>query len=290
MAGGTEDGRSSLHGWRLLGLFPLGAEEGRVDPDGDECHRPKRPVHVAVRLGVGPLVLPRYMQLMVIRIGPMLVAAIPAELTTEAGFRLEEAMLREATSRGLPVRSAALIGLANGYMQYVATPEEYEAQHYEGGATLYGPGTLGVIEAEVADLIAQLTGGGGASVSPVEVSPGPAHSILPRPRGSAPATPRLLDASCSGDAGIARWLDDAPGRLIPADGPVVRVRRRRPGTAILSAWDDDRYLEIRALGDWGAKGHLWEARWTPPGGVEGRYTFELLRGSSPANQWIFSCR
>jgi hypothetical protein len=33
----------------------------------------------------------------------------------------------------------AVIGLANSYLGYFTSPAEYRAQHYEGGATFYGP-------------------------------------------------------------------------------------------------------------------------------------------------------
>jgi hypothetical protein len=36
-------------------------------------------------------------------------------------------------------RYTALVAVANEYMSYVATPEEYSAQHFEGAFTLYGP-------------------------------------------------------------------------------------------------------------------------------------------------------
>ena len=36
---------------------------------------------------------------------------------------------------------SVVVGLANGYIMYVTTPEEYEFQHYEGASTLYGPAT-----------------------------------------------------------------------------------------------------------------------------------------------------
>lgn len=293
MAGGTEDGRTSLRGWKFLGLIPLHAGEGEVDPDGDPCQRPKRDVHGIVRLALGPLELPAHAQLMVVRVGGMLLAAIPAELTSEAGFRLREVMLREATAQSLPVRSAALIGLANGYLQYVATPEEYGAQHYEGASTLYGPETLGMLETQVAELIGELARGDPPRVDPVEVWPGPDRSILPSRRGSSPRGPRLQKARCSGDTVVARWFDAVPGVLIPADGPVVEITRHREGSPAsedLSVWDDDRFLEIRALRSGGSRGYLWEARWTPPGGAEGRYTLRLLRWPPPDNRWEFSCR
>ena len=35
-----------------------------------------------------------------------------------------------------------IAGLSNVYTHYITTPEEYQAQRYEGGSTLYGPNTF----------------------------------------------------------------------------------------------------------------------------------------------------
>ena len=39
------------------------------------------------------------------------------------------------------VKDPFVVGLANDYMGYLTTPEEYEMQHYEGGHTVYGTAT-----------------------------------------------------------------------------------------------------------------------------------------------------
>ena len=40
--------------------------------------------------------------------------------------------------RGAPASPAVISGLANEFLQYFVTPEEYDRQHYEGGSQLYG--------------------------------------------------------------------------------------------------------------------------------------------------------
>ena len=35
-----------------------------------------------------------------------------------------------------------IAGLSNTYTDYIATPEEYSVQRYEGASTIYGPYTL----------------------------------------------------------------------------------------------------------------------------------------------------
>jgi hypothetical protein len=49
------------------------------------------------------------------------------------------AQVREAWGDGLHL---VIAGLTNTYASYITTPEEYAAQRYEGGFTLYGQHTL----------------------------------------------------------------------------------------------------------------------------------------------------
>ena len=106
----------------------------------------------------------RDVQVQVFRIGRVLILSVPAEVTTVAGKRLEDAAARAARrsdpeSRGSGEEqtwSTVVNGLANGYSGYVTTAEEYAAQRYEGASTLYGPNTLRLYERVVAELVAEL--------------------------------------------------------------------------------------------------------------------------------------
>jgi hypothetical protein len=75
---------------------------------------------------------------------------------------------------------------------------------------------------------------------------------------------------------VVSWIDAYPGRLVPADGPVLRIEREvEPGTWQAVAWDDDPRLEVRAIGAKGKRGYLWEARWRPDG-ASGKYRVVLF--------------
>lgn len=74
-----------------------------------------------------------------IRIGDLVLVAAPAEFTIVAGLRVRR-IVAEALSVSL--ENVLLQGYANAYSQYVTTPEEYLAQHYEGGETMFGRYTL----------------------------------------------------------------------------------------------------------------------------------------------------
>ncbi|MFO0552689.1 MAG: neutral/alkaline non-lysosomal ceramidase N-terminal domain-containing protein [Polyangiaceae bacterium] len=97
----------------------------------------------------------------------IVLASFPGEPTTELGRDLEQ---RLRTSSGY-ARSAVL-GLTNGYATYFTTPAEYLAQHYEGGASIYGPyeGTFAV---------EQLSTLAGKLEPPAEIDILPARSFQP---------------------------------------------------------------------------------------------------------------
>ncbi len=67
------------------------------------------------------------------RIGHLTLAILPVEITTAAGWQIrKELATREGSQR------LAIVGLANEYLSYVTTREEYEEQDYEGASTIMG--------------------------------------------------------------------------------------------------------------------------------------------------------
>src|SRR6266699_3601217 len=272
--GGAEDGRTRLYGWRLFGIFSLGLEEGghAIRPNPRDCQREKRVAMGGLQrtLVVGPHGLPEVAQLSVVRLGDLLLGVVPAELTTQAGAQIERAIADSARAAGLTPRAVAVMGLANGYVQYVTTDAEYGEQTYEGGSTLYGPNTAAVLAEELGKLAATLARSGASPVNRVEqidAYPGKSETILPR-HTAGPASERVtrvvLNQVCAGDTLVVRWRDLHPGRLVPADGPVLRIERLVGERWDTVAEDGDRELEIRAVRSLGDRGYVWEARWRHP--------------------------
>ncbi|MFT3716174.1 MAG: neutral/alkaline non-lysosomal ceramidase N-terminal domain-containing protein [Gordonia sp. (in: high G+C Gram-positive bacteria)] len=70
-----------------------------------------------------------------IRIGDLVLAAMPSEATIVAGLRIRRTV---ADALKVPLENVLLQGYSNGYSQYTTTPEEYTSQQYEGGETLFG--------------------------------------------------------------------------------------------------------------------------------------------------------
>jgi hypothetical protein len=102
-----------------------------------------------------PLV-PHVLPLQLLRIGQVILVAVPGEITAFAGKTLRETIEREIGQPGLTV---VLSAYTNGYCSYITTPEEYGAQHYEGASTLYGPHTLAAFQQEFSDLGKSLANG-----------------------------------------------------------------------------------------------------------------------------------
>lgn len=81
--------------------------------------------------------------LQMMRIGQLFIIVSSGEATTMAGRRWKKAIAEEAKSK-LQVKDPVVVlgGPANSYVHYITTPEEYDRQRYEGGATIHGPHSL----------------------------------------------------------------------------------------------------------------------------------------------------
>lgn len=98
-----------------------------------EAHAPKAiavPPQVATRLVDLSLV-----PVQLVRLGSLYLVTIPGEVTIVAGLRIRR---RVAQILGVDLAHVLIAGYSNGYIHYVTTPEEYTAQRYEGGSTMFG--------------------------------------------------------------------------------------------------------------------------------------------------------
>src|SRR3546814_13985141 len=77
----------------------------------------------------------------IFRIGNLAVLGVPFEVTTMSGRRLRKTVLDALSPVG--VDTVIIAGLSNDCQHYMATPEEYSAQTYEGPSTTAGQGTEG---------------------------------------------------------------------------------------------------------------------------------------------------
>ncbi len=83
---------------------------------------------------------PEILPIQLFILGNFALPALPGEPTTIAGYRLQSSLKERLSQVG--VDTIAITGFANAYSGYITTHQEYAAQEYEGGNTLFGPWTL----------------------------------------------------------------------------------------------------------------------------------------------------
>ena len=97
---------------------------------------------------------PEVLPLQIIIIGELAIAAIPAEITTVAGWRLRDTIHSVLKQRG--INKVILAPYANAYSGYITTYEEYQHQAYEGGHTVFGEWTLAAYQTKFKELALQM--------------------------------------------------------------------------------------------------------------------------------------
>jgi neutral ceramidase len=215
-----------------------------------------------------------------VALGDHVLVALPAEVTTMSGVRIREAL---ADALNLPMpdasgnvgRGVVVVGLTNEYLQYVATPEEYTLQFYEGASTLYGPNTTRMLRDHVQCLGRALVGGDADACRLQQ----PKVNVLTKWRHPELDDAELLQAEP--EAARAPHSLGAPETEVTRDGLLavsvafvgpepdsVRERkdlwvelRREAGEALV---DDDRGVSV--LTEWKPytyEGVGWTATWIP---------------------------
>jgi hypothetical protein len=269
--GGSEDGASIFH--------EAGATEGKRTSYDDPVQGYKIPAAPGIVHETNP-------EVQVVRVGDRLLLGAPGEPTVEMGRRF-----RDAVRPVLPpdVKEPVIVGLANDYIGYMTTPEEYQMQHYEGGHTVFGHYTSLLIRNTFVDLTMALSAGAAAPTpsKPAELG------------ASDPAPPAV------GDGGVAGALTRQPEERVERMGVVTLAWTgaaggvdRPAGTAFLvlerqagAAWaatDDDLGLGFywRETSD-GAYGAIYDV---PAGLATGTYRVRVLSGSYTLETRPFTVR
>jgi hypothetical protein len=204
--------------------------------------------------------------LTVAQVGPRLIATIPGEMTVGMG-RLLRGVL-ESMVHGHGIEAVQLSGLANEYLSYFTSPWEYDAQHYEGGSTMYGRESSILLMQELQVLTQALLQGRPAPAPDSEdPTNGVAATAAPFGTGATAATAtaqpvttqRLQRATFS-------WQGAPKGLDMPLGKPFVSVERLGHGVAA-----DDLGLQILwVVDDKGVYSAEWEV---PRDAPAGRYRF-----------------
>jgi len=199
-----------------------------------------------------------------VRIGELHLLCLPVEVTVTAGARLREAV---AGAAGIDPADVLIQGYANGYAHYLTTPEEYDAQRYEAGSTVFGRNQLAAFTEAAQRLAGDLAAGRPTDrgTPPPRQRPGRFGSpsgttVLSRPR---PVRVTTVRTSGPGAPVVVGFECPHPNRAIPDS--YVRVERRHGADWVFVADDDAPSTELEWTCRAGAFTALATVRGLPAG-------------------------
>ena len=294
--GGAEDGRTLFHdlGW-IEGVtgtrtHDQGSKKPAFDPRFLDSARPRLVAELVEAVAPAPESTP----LTVARVGSVLLATLPGECTTVLGRRIA-ADLARATAP-FRISDVLLIGLAGEYLSYFTTPEEYEAQHYEGASTLYGPASGGLIAHDLSALARSTNEPDPPPQARAFCYPaGSGHDFEIEDIGSRPyldddGLSNLLQTEPDGDPQrgfpACWWLDSRPELPLRSEPdervtPQVSLEIRRHDWVPLEIdghLENDHGLSLITVAlsaDACSSSSRWAVFWLPPAGLEGEFRFRV---------------
>jgi neutral ceramidase len=198
-----------------------------------------------------------------LRIGSLYLIGVPGEVTITAGLRLRRTV---AAIVGAEVSDVLVAGYSNGYIHYVTTPEEYQAQQYEGASTLFGRWELPALQQTAAALAtAMQTGTPMDPGSPTADLSGRHRKARDRDRGRPDA---LLARASFGDVIVTPRDTYQPGQRVTVVfvGAHPNNVLHRGGTYLrVERLVGDQWQTVQDDGDWATR-FAWARR--PEAGSE----------------------
>ena len=274
-AAGTRDGRPSP--WNMLfkdeeksPRFPwttISSWLTGLTPEVSTCHMPKvsllglgaahnfRYMNVALNTVFGgsmpPEIInhswtPEVLPVSLVQIGDLGLLGVPAELTIVAGHRLKQTVQAEAGER---FQELIVAGYANDYSMYITTPEEYQEQLYEGGATLFGPWTLPAYQQVFSRLVGNLLQPG--RYEPSNAVPDDLNQFYQTVKTpEIPCGPYRDYGQLVSDQPDIVWAGQAVQACFTASHPRLAVRRLRTFLSLEKLSSDQSWHEVASDDDW----------------------------------------
>jgi neutral ceramidase len=275
-AAGTKEGpgarfcQEGVEGNRLLSVCSGAAF--RVRAPLSDAQRPKAMLIPVGALGWTAGVLP----VQLVRLGSLILVALAQEVTIVAGLRLRRAV---ADAFDCSPDDVMVQGYANDYAGYVTTPEEYDAQRYEGGHTMFGRWELPAYLQEVSRVARDLRDGvpsaspGAGSRPPLPK--GRRQRVYPEVRCTGVDRPPLASYSPGDQVEVAFAMTDPRGRVL---GEYFRVERRDGDSWLPCADDGDWSTTI----EWERRSKDWVANvtWSIPADARGEHRFCYFDGTT----------
>ena len=240
----------------------------------------------------GSHALPQHVQLSLVRVGPIALTVVPGEPTTHSAWTIRRAAATALWGERSSADSVLMVSLTNGYIQYLATPDEYPLQLYEGAATIYGSSELTVFTQAFRRL-------GGQMMRRTPNALSPAHDTITawrwktktvthwdeRPDPSTDGQPwRDLTVTVRGREVRVHWIGPSPSAFYTSNGPTVFFESGVGNGWRAVAWDDLPEVEVRVtrlsdgFGDYEA---TWRSRVDLPGELRVRL---MYRGMQTCNE------
>lgn len=235
------------------------------------------PKAIAAPLGLLPPVawVPNVLPIQLVRIGELYLAAAGGEFTITAGLRIRRAV---ADALGVPLEQVLMQGYANAYHEYVTTPEEYDAQQYEGASTLFGRYTLCAYQQEFARLATAFAAGQQVPRGPAprDVSnlqpnfqPAPGPDATPPGRAFGDVLTQPAAAYAAGTQVVAEFVSAHPKHNPRRNGTFLEVQRRNAA---------GEWTRVANEGEWAVKFH-----WSKRGAAASvaRFTWDIPADATP---------
>lgn len=253
--GGAEDGYSRMR-WN----WPLLLMDSTTDPhypgsprNATGCQAEKRPfLFPFTSLLAGPKPLPDALQLSVVQIGDVVLAAVPGEATTHSSWMIRRAVADALYGPNASTDNVLIVGLANGYSHYFASPSEYPKQFYEGSATEFGPKTVDILAKAFRSLANAMKSGSTQGDWPSDTVLGrynKAKDVLDwngAVDGNDQATiRRTMTGHVFADSVVVEWNGAAARRFYDGRGTSAFFEDRGSGNWRTVAWDDQPAVEMR---------------------------------------------
>lgn len=149
----------------LAGAYENRSAMNYIIPEGSALTRKKKDSKKKVldqqgnkRMFLGPVFrklfpvasYPNKVMFQLVQIDNMLLVPLPWEVTITAGQRMTDKIKEAYQENNIPApKYISISSLANDYLSYATTPEEYAIQNYEGSQTIYGKNTVPYISAQL---------------------------------------------------------------------------------------------------------------------------------------------
>lgn len=250
-------------------------------PQQQACQNPK-----PVLLDVGEMSepyswSPNIIDVQLLRVGQFVIIVSPSEATTMSGRRWRAAVKAAAADITDTEPKVVLGGPANTYAHYVATPEEYGIQRYEGASTLFGQWELPAYINLTVSNIQYLAPDSTSSPDPGPKPPDNRNNSLSFITGVVQDNPPLGKAF--GDVVTQPSASYARGAVINATfvGANPRNNLRLEGTfAAIEKQDGDDWTQVRDDADWSLV-YTWKRTDTVLGYSEVTISWETEQNAEP---------